>query len=453
MKQNVKLEDSTNKINLDYSIEYLRNVFFFRLKLHFKKEEVSPKETEIEFPMIYDDNSPFANFIQKHQPTFEEYIILLMALVPHVKVDFFDEIWNEHIPKAGAFPKIGGIRDEKARTFLPTMETALFILAGDDLEKRFEVQQLFSAEHWFHQNHILNMESVKSGEPITSAQIILNPEYIELLTLGKVSKPTMSMSFPAQQVSTDLEWKDLVLPKVVLEQVEELKHWVLHQETMMEEWGMKRNFKPGYRALFYGPPGTGKTLTATLLGKYTERSVYKVDLSIVVSKYIGETEKNLSRLFDKAKNKNWILFFDEADALFGKRTEVKDAHDRYANQEVSYLLQKVETYPGLVILSSNFKNNIDDAFTRRFNSIIHFPMPGPRERLQIWKNAFPKKAKLSEEVDFELLADRYELSGANIMNVIHYACLQTLAQKQKTVSLKLIQIGIRKEFQKEGKVG
>src|SRR5690606_11585436 len=131
-----------------------------------------------------------------------------------------------------------------------------------------------------------------------------------------------------------------------------------------DAWDMRQLIKPGYRTLFYGPPGTGKTLTAMLLGKEFQRNVFRIDLSQVVSKYIGETEKNLEKIFQRAANKEWILFFDEADALFGKRTSVKDAHDRYANQEVSYLLQRVEDFPGLVILASNYKNNIDKAFVR-----------------------------------------------------------------------------------------
>ena len=131
---------------------------------------------------------------------------------------------------------------------------------------------------------------------------------------------------------------------------------------------MRKRVKPGYRALFHGPPGTGKTLTATLLGKHTGRPVFRIDLSRVVSKYIGETEKNLSRLFDKAEHKDWILFFDEADALFGKRTEIRDAHDKYANQEVAYLLQRIESYAGLVILATNQRGNIDEAFLRRFQA-------------------------------------------------------------------------------------
>jgi SpoVK/Ycf46/Vps4 family AAA+-type ATPase len=174
------------------------------------------------------------------------------------------------------------------------------------------------------------------------------------------------MNFPAQRITTEMEWKDLVLNEQTLAQIEELHAWINHSSTLLYDWGMKRQFKLGYRVLFYGPPGTGKTLTASLLGKYTGKDVYKIDLSMVVSKFIGETEKNLSSLFTKAESKDWILFFDEADALFSKRTNVRDAHDKYAHQEVSYLLQRVENYDGLVILSSNLKSNIDDAFIRRF---------------------------------------------------------------------------------------
>jgi SpoVK/Ycf46/Vps4 family AAA+-type ATPase len=146
-------------------------------------------------------------------------------------------------------------------------------------------------------------------------------------------------------------------------------------DVLMNQWNMRHKLRPGCRALFFGPPGTGKTLTATVLGKATGRQVYKVDLSMVVSKYIGETEKNLAGPFDRAEHKDWILFFDEADALFGKRTQVRDAHDRYANQEVSFLLQRIETYHGLVILASNLASHVDEAFARRFGHLVHFPMP------------------------------------------------------------------------------
>ena len=195
-------------------------------------------------------------------------------------------------------------------------------------------------------------------------------------------------------------------------QIEEIETWLQHGETLMDDWGMAAKLRPGYRSLFYGPPGTGKTMTACLLGKSTGRDVYRVDLSLVVSKYIGETEKNLARVFDQAQHKGWILFFDEADALFGKRTETKDAHDRYANQEVSFLLQRIETFDGIAILASNQRENLDDAFTRRFESIIYFPMPRPEERLRLWQQGFSPKAKLDENLDLERIARDTPLPAA-----------------------------------------
>jgi SpoVK/Ycf46/Vps4 family AAA+-type ATPase len=195
---------------------------------------------------------------------------------------------------------------------------------------------------------------------------------------GCRATPRFSTEFPAERIDTAMDWDDLVLHPRTSKQIREIEHWVTHNDTLLREWDMGRRLKPGYRALFHGPPGTGKTLTATLLGKQTDRDVFRIDLSRMVSKYIGETEKNLSRLFDKAENKDWILFFDEADAFFGKRTDIRDAHDKYANQEAAYLLQRIETYGGLVILATNQRGNIDDAFLRRFQAAIQFPMPGPR---------------------------------------------------------------------------
>jgi len=203
--------------------------------------------------------------------------------------------------------------------------------------------------------------------------------------------------------------------------------------------------------LFHGPPGTGKTLTACLIGKHCGCDVYKIDLSLIVSKYIGETEKNLARVFDLAENRGWILFFDEADALFGKRTKVDDAHDRYANQEVSFLLQRIEEFHGVVILASNFKTNIDDAFLRRFQSVVAFPMPKPPERLRLWQEAFPAQVQLAADVDLPRVAERYELSGGTIMNVVRHALLMSLSRNESLVRREDLEEGIRRELLKEGR--
>jgi len=175
---------------------------------------------------------------------------------------------------------------------------------------------------------------------------------------------------------------------------------------------------------------------------------------MVVSKYIGETEKNLSQLFERAKNKDWILFFDEADALFGKRTNVRDAHDKYANQEVAYLLQRIENHNGLIILASNFKSNIDEAFIRRFQSVIYFPLPSAGERFQLWKKTLPVRPGLTLPLDEEIgnIAKKYEITGAGIVNIVQYCCLESLSGDPARITVEQIKAGIEREYVKEGKV-
>lgn len=430
------------------SFNYLATVLKARLTIYSRKAE----KIDINEVAYIQDSSSFAFFIESVQPTFNEYITLLLALTPHLHPGFFRSILAEHLPDGGDFPEFGGVKGQNHRDILPTGETAQFILAGDDLEKRLEVQQLFSTDHWFHQKSILHLEAMPPGEPLMSGRIILDPEVVELLTLGKVSKPRFSAEFPAEYIHTEMEWSDLVLHPNTLRQIREIEHWITYNDTVMQEWGMHRKLKPGYRALFHGPPGTGKTLTASLLGKNTGKDVFRIDLSRVVSKYIGETEKNLSKLFDKAENKNWILFFDEADALFGKRTDIRDAHDKYANQEVAYLLQRIEAYNGLVILATNQRANIDEAFSRRFQTIIHFPMPRPEERLILWQKAFPPQVSIAEDIDWNLLATRFDLTGAGIMNVAHYCAIAALADGSHQVDAKKLENAVLREYIKEGKI-
>lgn len=389
---------------------------------------------------------PFEKYPEFQNISIKEQTILLLVLIPHLQPHFFDPI----LPKKGNFPQVGGTRGKHHRGFQPTGETALFLLAGEDLEKRTAVQSIFSRDHFFYKERILWLEKVPVEEPRMSGRIVMNPDYVELFTTGQIATPEFSMQFPAQLVETALEWDELILLKETKVQIDELKAWLQYRQTLMQDWGMARTLKPGYRALFHGPPGTGKTLTAGLLGKANQLPVFRIDLSMVVSKYIGETEKNLANLFARAEGKNWILFFDEADALFGKRTNVRDAHDKYANQEVAYLLQRVENYDGLVILASNFRSNIDEAFMRRFQSVIHFPMPGPAERLRLWQQAFPKKVKLASGIDLKYLAQQHEISGADIMSVVQYCCLQVLARQSDQIELVDIQKGIRREYNKGG---
>ena len=432
------------------SLSFLQETIDRRLQLFFQKEGAEP----FAYPEIVleDINAPINRFLVHHQVNIEEYIILLLALTPHIQPNFLDVVIQTYLPDGGEFPEIGGVKGNNHRSTIPTGETALFIIAGNDLAKRMEAAYYFSPDHFFAKESILSLEQLRDGEPRMSGKILLQQDYIDLFTIGTVSKPSFGPDFPAKNISTKLNWDDLILnPKTAL-QIQDIKIWLDHNSSLMNDWEMGNKIKPGYRALFYGPSGTGKTLTATLLGKQFQKEVYRIDLSQIVSKYIGETEKNLEKVFDKAEHKDWILFFDEADALFGKRTNVQNAHDKYANQEVSYLLQRVEDFSGLIILASNYKSNIDQAFIRRFNAIVHFPMPNTNERYEIWKTSIPPKAKLADDIDLNILSNKYELTGSSIISVIHYASLQTIHKNSTVIQKNDLIEGIKREYEKEDKV-
>lgn len=410
------------------------------------------KSSSLLFPRQLLDEAPYSCYVREHELDEESQSLLLLALIPWIRPDFFDRILQAVLPGGGDHPQLGGVRGRQHRGFLPTGDTALFLFAGDDLAARLRWQALLWGDHPLVQKGVVYLEETSGDEPPMSGRVLIDPEYAELFIRGKVRAPRMSLRFPAQRLETAMAWEDLVLPAQTLAQVKELEDWVRHGSILMEQWGMRKKLRPGCRALFYGPPGTGKTLTASLLGKATGREVYKVDLSMVVSKYIGETEKNLATLFDKAEHKDWILFFDEADALFGKRTQVRDAHDRYANQEVSFLLQRVETYDGLVILASNLATNVDEAFARRFEQLVHFPVPRQGERRLLWQKGVPAAASLEAGVDLNQLAGRHELSGGMIMNAIRHACLRAIARGEDVLRQHDLIEGIRREYAKENRL-
>jgi hypothetical protein len=440
-----------NATDLLKEIEWFSQVVDTRMKLHMEEECDYAGIYEIPAPDHTAASSVFAEFIQFYQLSFSERIILILTLLPHICPQLLDVFFRRDAGAGRAFTEFGGVKGTVHNGFLPTGETALFLLAGNDLGKRFKLQQLFDAGHIFRRHNIVYLSSAPANEPMFSAQLLINDEYVDFFTGGSLRKPGFSMEFPAKCITTELDWDDLVLDGNTMQQLEEIKIWLEHGSRLMEEWEMKKQLKPGYKALFYGSSGTGKTLTAGLLGKLAKVDVYRVDLSMVISKYIGETEKNLEKVFAKAENKSWVLFFDEADALFGKRTSISDAHDKYANQEIAYLLQRLEDYNGLVILSSNMRGNLDDAFTRRLQSIIHFPVPKFAERLRLWQQSFSRHTRLAADVDMVRIAEKFELAGGSIINIVKYASLMALHRNEHIIRQTDLLEGIKKELRKEGK--
>ncbi len=256
----------------------------------------------------------------------------------------------------------------------------------------------------------------------------------------------------AQEVKGTQTWSDLVVPDATARRLRAVASAIEHRRRVFEGWGFgKKLGGNGLKALFSGPSGTGKTMAAGIIGRELGLPVFRVDLASTVSKYIGETEKNLARIFDAAAHSGAILFFDEADALFGKRSEVKDAHDRYANLETAYLLQRMEDYDGAVVLATNLSRNLDEAFSRRLHYVVEFPVPDAVLRRRLWRGIFPTNAPLAPDADLDFLADRFELTGGRIQTVALDAAFMA-AQEGGAIAMRHLARAVSHQLTKEGRI-
>lgn len=280
------------------------------------------------------------------------------------------------------------------------------------------------------------------GAPFTAADI----------KRGCYASVGSSMGNRAVRVNCAFGWDDLVLPPHSKKLLRTACDYVRFGCTVYEKWnfGAKLPYGRGASMIFTGPPGTGKTMAAQVMAHELGLELYKVNLASVVSKYIGETEKNLQEIFENAKKSRVVLFFDEADVLFGKRTEVKDANDKYSNMEAAFLLQKIEEYNGIAILATNFVQNFDEAFKRRMKFLIEFPFPGAQQRSEIWQKAFPADAPLGK-LDLDYLVENFELSGSNIKNIALHSAFLAAAAGEDTIEMKHIVAALKNEFAKSGK--
>ena len=380
-----------------------------------------------------------------------ERIALALALAPHLRPELLDPLLLKNTAIDRGFTEFGGRTSRSHSGFLPTGETLAFLAAGSDLAERLTLRALFAPSHVFQRDGLVRLDHDTPGEPWLSGALVCPDDTVSRLATGTRAKPDFNADFPAQLLTTRLNWSDLVLGAETMDEIDTITGWIVHGDAILGDWDFARFIRPGYRCLFYGPPGTGKTLTATLLGQQSQRDVYRIDLSMIVSKYIGETEKNLGRVFDRAENEDWILFFDEADALFGKRTTTSSAHDRYANQEVSYLLQRIEDFAGFVILATNLKGNIDAAFARRFQSIVHFPMPDARQRLALWEGVLRDRTRICDDVNLRQLSEQHAISGGAIGNVVRFAAIQAARAGRHAIAAADLSLGIVKELRKEGR--
>jgi hypothetical protein len=382
-----------------------------------------------------------------------EAVGITLCLIPIVQSDLLDTIIKQEFGAEGDFPLAGGVRGTQHRGIMPTGETWMYFCCGHDTDKRINfiqsIPQYLSAP-----SALLNIEAALPGEPFLSGRLVFSSYFRKhAQDYALVYEQRFSNLTLGGFIESQLSLNDLVLTEPVSRSIEEIKHWQYFKEHANGSLAFTKRIRQGLKVIFFGKSGTGKTQTAAIIARELGKPIYRIDLSQIVSKYIGETEKNLSKIFEAAEHKQWILFFDEGDALFGKRTSVNSSNDRYANQEVAYLLQRIEDYPGIIIISTNLKENIDTAFLRRFHIIAEFPMPDRQQRRAIWEKLFselPGHAVHINSTEWDEIT-KTELSGGGITNIVHYALLK--ANYQKTpIAFPLIKEGIIRELRKENRL-
>jgi adenylate kinase family enzyme len=432
---------------MNQSIQYFQTLLQTAFSLYFKQENQYELLKEIPLPVKDELNS-----LVEQELSWEERVVLLLGLMPHINPESLDLFFIQNKNLDRPYTEFGGWKGTSHNGFLPTGETAAFLLSIGDNENRHEAIRIFEHEHWFHKSNILRLEGQGQGEPFLSGRLCISEEFLAKINHEGTYRPDYSSDFPAKRMQTPLDWEDLVVPYHLWDDLNDISKWLEHEHDIRSRWNLDRLIKPGYRCLLYGPPGTGKTLAACLLGKKHGKDVYRIDLSMIVSKYIGETEKNLAKIFDRAQHQNWILFFDEADALFGKRTDSNSSNDRHANQEVAYLLQRIEDFPGMIILATNLKDNLDEAFFRRFQSVLNFPMPDQQLRQRLWQQMIPEEWLKGTKSDFLYEASMFKLSGGSMVNVIQRCSLLLHSAKNPILTAEILKQAIDRELTKEGKI-
>ena|GEM_PF-5787157 len=335
--------------------------------------------------------------------------------------------------------------------FAPTGYTILYLLQGVNPGDPRKVFNLFRPAHPFNRRSILQLMSPPPGLGEYAGVLQFVPGIFDMFITNTFQAPRFGDNFPAKLLHTDQVYEDMIHEDYLLRKMKIVVNQYLFEQKMRDELGMDKQMPRGYRVLMSGPPGTGKSMAAAVMGRYMYRDVYQVMLSQVLNKYIGESEKNLERLFDMAEGKGWVLFFDEADALFGNRSEEgkDDAGSRNRNELISYLLQRLERYDGMVLAATNLENNMDVAFKRRFQEHLRFSLPGEHLRARIWEKYLPKNYKLDERIRLQDLA-KHILPPSSIANVCNRTTLYSLFYDHKMLKYDDLSFEIKVEMQTLG---
>ncbi|CAN5746715.1 hypothetical protein BH11BAC7_BH11BAC7_11460 [soil metagenome] len=383
----------------------------------------------------------YSTVLEKYKFNSEERLLLALAMCNHFDPRTLNGFMET--PQLQMVSRV--LKTDNGLSILPTAETFFFLVAGENTEHYLALHRYFSTDHPFYRESILDLADAPPGVSKFDGALSVPVSYRELLLYNKYQPPRFSSEFPAHLLTTKLNWGDLVLMPYTQNLLDEMKGRLIY-ESDVRNWEtptgtLGHHMRPGMRVLLYGASGQGKTLTTALFGKLMERDVYRIDLSAIISKYVGETSKNLRNLFDTAERKDWIIFIDEGDALLGMRADLSTSTSSTAqsnNHDVAYILQRIETFDGIIIIATNLAHNIDAAFERRFEGRINYMALSVENQLKVWNNVWPTKLEMEAGARVDAMLADNALSPASIVNVVQRLAIMMAEQKQTVVPKELI---------------
>ena len=357
----------------------------------------------------------YARFVEEHQLGPDERLVLILALAPEIDPGLLDSLLSK------GDSRLGGVCGVRHRGFLPTIQTALFLLAGGDIGRNLAARRIFDPAGRILSRNIITPGTIAPGEPYTSMVVSVRPGVSSYLCTGR-QRAMVVEDFPARRLRSQLTWDELVLPPHLFTELGIIRDWLEHCRELRAKFKYSR---PGFKALFYGPSGTGKTLTATLIGQDMGLPVYHLDLARTISKDLAATEKNLESMLSQAERQNGILFFDETDIMLGKSGDNRRSSDSYISQGIASLLSRLDSYDGLVILADSVEDNLNRVMNFRFSTRLYFPQPDAMGRVRLWRNILGDLFQLPEDFGLSELAE-YNLSGGEIVNIVQYLTLMAI---------------------------
>lgn len=410
------------------------------------------KETEHEQvdPLIIDESSFFGKFVRELNFNDDEIVLAMVALAATLEPSILQSLKTGVSVSKGVH--IGGNTNRETGVFNPTLRTVIFLLAGNNPEKKARVIQTLHSKSKPFTLGLVKAVPLTKESSFLDYQVIFNDQFLDTVLFGVHPRLDSDPSFPVRKSLSKHRLTDVVVKEKTTIELLKLQRFA---RNMIKLWEMEGSSKVrrNYLCVFSGDPGTGKSFSAEAIGNELQLPVYRVNFAQMISKYIGETEKNLEVVFDRFNKQPSILFFDEAESIFSKRTEVKDSHDQYANNLQSYLLQKVEDFEGIIVLATNVQDlaqYFDKAFQRRIRSIVSFEFPDHEERLPIWENSLFKPFTFGEGV-IEEAAKNYQLSGGSIYNVVSDAVIEALDNDTDTITKEMLESAMKDEFKKTGR--